>query len=87
MPCALRSDDSVLTEVLIFVPEGGARGRGRPRRRFIDTIKTDLLARNINIIARDHVSFWSALADISHDRVAWRAVTCSIAVGGAWMDC
>ena len=71
---ALRSDDSVLTEVLIFVPEGGARGRGRPRRRFIDTIKTDLLARNINIIARDQVSFWSALADISHDRVAWRAV-------------
>ena len=71
---ALRSDDSVLTEVLNFVPEGGARGRGRPRRRFIDTVKEDLLARNINIIARDQVSFWSALADMSHDRVAWRAV-------------
>ena len=68
------SNDSVLTEVLTFIPEGGARGRGRPRRCFIDTIKTDLLARNINIIAQDHVSFWSALADMSHDHVAWQAV-------------
>ena len=68
---ALRSDDSVLTEVLNFVPEGGARGRGRPRQHFIDTVKEDLLARNINIIARDQVFFCSALADITHDRVAW----------------
>ena len=35
----LRSDDVVLQEVLTFVPEGGSRGRGRPRRRFYDTIK------------------------------------------------
>ena len=27
---ALRSDDTVLLEVLTYVPEGGARGRGRP---------------------------------------------------------
>ena len=50
---ALRSDDTVLLEVLTYVPEGGARGRGRPRRRFFDTIKTDLSARGINIDARD----------------------------------
>ena len=31
---ALRSDEDVLREVLTFVPEGGARGRGRPLRRF-----------------------------------------------------
>ena len=36
---ALSSDDSVLIEVLNFVSEDGARGRGRPRRRFIDTVK------------------------------------------------
>ena len=71
---ALRSDDTVLLEVLTYVPEGGARGRGRPRRRFFDTIKTDLSARGINIDARDQKYFWPALADISHDRKAWRAV-------------
>ena len=54
---ALRSDDTVLLEVLTYVPEGGARGRGRPRRRFFDTIKTDLSARGINIDARDQKYF------------------------------
>ena len=71
---ALRSDDTVLLEVLTYVPEGGARGRGRPRRRFFDTIKTDLSARGINIDARDQKYFWPALTDISHDRKAWRVV-------------
>ena len=71
---ALRSEDTVLLEVLTFVPEGGARGRGRPRRRFYDTIKTDLLARGIVIEARDQKYFWPALAEISLDRNAWRTV-------------
>ena len=71
---ALRSDDTILLEVLTFVPEGGARGRGRPRIRFFDTIKADLSARGINIIARDQKNFWPALADISQDREAWRVV-------------
>ena len=35
----LRSEDRVLSEVLTFVPDGGKRGRGRPRLRFYDTIK------------------------------------------------
>ena len=54
---ALCSDDTVLLEVLTYVPEGGACGRGRPRRRFFDTIKTDLSARGINIDARDQKYF------------------------------
>ena len=71
---ALRSDDSVLTEVLTFVPEGGARGRGRPRRRFYDTVKEDLLARGIVVDARDQKRFWAALAIMTSDRAAWRGI-------------
>ena len=71
---ALRSDDSVLTEVLTFVPEGGARGRGRPRRRFYDTVKEDLLARGIVVDARDQKHFWAALAIMTSDRAAWRGI-------------
>ena len=36
---ALRSEDSVLREVLDFIPEGGKRGRGRPHFRYYDTIR------------------------------------------------
>ena len=71
---ALRSDDTVLLEVLTFVPEGGSRGRGRPRRRFFDTIKADLSERGIHINARDQKYFCPAFADISQDREAWRVV-------------
>ena len=69
-----RSDDLVLTEVLNFVPEGGARGRGRPRRRLYDTVKEDLSVRAVAIDTRDQACFWTALANISSDRVAWRAI-------------
>jgi len=41
---------SILLEVLTFIPEGGARGRGRPRRRLYDTIKVDLKAKGISLI-------------------------------------
>ena len=34
----LRRGELVLYEVLTFAPEGGSRGRGRPRLRFYDTI-------------------------------------------------
>ena len=36
----------------MFVPTGGARGRGRPRRRYYDTIKADLQERGAIINAR-----------------------------------
>ena len=60
-------------EVLNFVPEGGARGRGRPHRRLYDTVKEDLSARTVAISTRDQARFWATLADISRDGVAWRA--------------
>ena len=47
-----RSEDEVLREVLEFVPEGGARGRGRPRNRFYDTVKSDLKDRWLVITAK-----------------------------------
>ena len=68
----LRSDEAVLFEVLTFIPEGGARGRGRPRRRFYDTVKEDLLSKNIAIAARTQTDFWRALATRAADRKDWR---------------
>ena len=68
----LRSDEAVLFEVLTFIPEGGARGRGRPRRRFYDTVKEDLLSKNIAIAARTQTDFWRALAIRAADRKSWR---------------
>lgn len=70
---ALRSDDSVLREVLDFIPTGGARGRGRPRRRYFDTIKADLEERNITITSRRQDRFWAELAVIAADRKEWRS--------------
>ena len=68
----MRSDDIILREVLSFVPEGGARGRGRPRRRFYDTIKEDLAARGIETATRDQTHFWSSLTNMAKDRNTWR---------------
>ena len=70
----LRSNETILLEVLTFIPEGGARGRGRPRRRFFDTIKVDLKAQGIDIAARDQKKFWSSLSTITEDRDAWRQI-------------
>ena len=68
----LRSDDVILREVLAFVPEGGARGRGRPRRRFYDTIKDDLALRNFQPATTSQEAFWASVADKAEDRMAWR---------------
>ena len=68
----MRSDDAILREVLDFIPEGGARGRGRPRRRFYDTIKEDLAARGITTNARNQPSFWEFVSVAAEDRNAWR---------------
>ena len=70
---ALRSDDSVLREVLDFIPTGGARGRGRPRRRYFDTIRADLEERNVIIASRKQDRFWAELAVIAADRKEWRS--------------
>ena len=68
---ALRSQDVVLREVLLFIPDGGSRGRGRPRRRLYDTIKADLKARQIDIDTRDQHHFWSMLTSMAEDRNRW----------------
>ena len=69
---ALRSDDQILSEVLSFVPEGGQRGRGRPRLRFYDTVKADLKSRDIFIDAKRQEDFWPIVAARAADRVNWR---------------
>ena len=73
----MRSDDAVLREVLEFIPEGGARRRGRPRRRFYDTVKEDLAARNIVVTARDQKNFWPDLSMKTADRVEWQPIVVS----------
>ena len=69
----LRSEESVLREVLAFIPDGGARGRGRPRRRYFDTIKSDIAHRNIDIASKEQQRFWDELATIAVDRQQWRS--------------
>ena len=44
----------------------GKRGRGRPRRRFLDSVRSDLEIRGLRL--DDHT-----LA-LAQDRVAWRGV-------------
>ena len=68
----LRSEDKVLYEVLMFTPENGNRGRGRPRLRFYDTIKADLKVRDIAINARTRLAFWETLANRAAERLSWR---------------
>ena len=69
---ALRSEDLVLREVLDFIPEGGKRGRGRPKFRYYDTIKKDLEDRNIPVTSRSQEQFWDELSVLARDRLAWR---------------
>ena len=71
---ALRSDDIVLREVLTFVPEGGARRRGRPRLRFYDTLKADLAERNVVLLARSQDEFWRLLQEKTADRTNWQKI-------------
>ena len=67
----LRSEDTVLREVLNFVPEKGKRSRGRPRLRYFDTLKADLAERNaINPNIKQDM-FWRVVADKAGDRTSW----------------
>ena len=70
----LRNEDEVLREVLTFVPEGGARGRGRPRLRFYDTLKSDLKERGYDIATRNHHDFWERVKAIADNRQEWRKI-------------
>ena len=66
----------------MFVPEGGARGCGRPWRRFYDTVKADITERGLNITASSQVRFWQHLAELAADRLGWK----TIVEGDAEMD-
>ena len=70
----LRSTDQVLREALEFVPTGGARGRGRPRRRFYDTLRSDLQERGIHIASKKPPLFWNQVALLAANRTEWQAV-------------
>ena len=80
----MRSDDVILREGLTFVPEGGARGRSRPRRRFYHTIKDDLAARGIDTAPRDQTNFWALLSDMTQDRDAWRVNIVNAIIRGSF---
>ena len=83
----LRSPELVLEEVLPSIPEGGKQGRGSPKRRLFETVKADLLAKEINIDTRNQKNFWSELKLRAADRIGWRKeiVIASIS-GDASMD-
>ena len=70
----LRSKDDVLYECLVFVPVGGARGRGRPRRRYYDTLKADLQDRGITINANKQTLFWEQVVEMAANRAEWQRV-------------
>ena len=69
-----RSQDEVLQEVLHFVPAGGARGRGRPRHRFYDTLKSDMKDRGVTINTRTQTLFWEQVKELSSNRDEWKRV-------------
>jgi len=69
----LRNEDSVLRKVLHFTPSGGARGRGRPRYRYYDTVKQDITERSIEIGIRYQTRFWNELFIVVDDRNLWRS--------------
>ena len=70
----LRSTDSVLHEVLVFIPTGGVRGRGRHRRRFYDTMKADLQERGVIVNARKQEQFWENVAVLAANRRDWQKI-------------
>ena len=70
-----RSEDEVLQEALYFIPTGGACGRGRPRMRFFDTVKADLIERGVVVNARTQTQFWDRVKELAANRGEWRRVT------------
>jgi hypothetical protein len=66
--CGTNGGERNVCRLLVGKPEG-KRPLGRPRRRWIDTIKMDLLE------IRDNVVDWIGLAQ---DRYRWRAFVNSV---------
>ena len=69
----LRSEETVLYEAATFIPPGGRRGRGRPIRRYLDTIKVDLANRNI-VLNTPNDQFWENLRLIAANRNEWNSI-------------
>ena len=69
----LRSKEFVLYEAAMFIPPGGRRGRGRPRRRYVDTSKIDVANRNINLNTTTD-QFWENLRLIAANRTEWNSI-------------
>ena len=67
-----RSPDAVLQEVLQFVPAGGARGRGRPRLRLFDTIKSDMKERGLHLNSKSQAVFWEQVKQLTLNREDWK---------------
>jgi hypothetical protein len=65
---ALIGEKRNVYRLLVGKPEG-KRPLGRPRRRWIDTIKMDLLERGVSVVD------WIGLAQ---DRYRWRALVNSV---------
>ena len=59
-----RMQDSRLPKRIMSAEVQGNRGRGRPRRRFLDSIRDDLELRRL--------SLGSHVISLAQDRVAWR---------------
>jgi len=70
----LRSEDTVLREVLSYVPENGRRSRGRPRLRYFDTLKADLAERDTTNSNIKQDAFWKLVAEKAADRTSWRKI-------------
>ncbi len=69
-----RSEDDVMYEALVFVPIGCARGRGRPRRHYYDTIKMHLQDRGIAIHSKTQTLFWEQVAELADNKQEWQSV-------------
>ena len=70
----LRSEETILQEVLHFVPTGGARNRGRLRLRNYNTLKSDMKERGIIITANKQTLFWEAVKGLASNREQWRRI-------------
>ena len=68
-----RREEIVLYEAATFIPPGRRRGRGRPRRRYVDTIKIDLANRKIHLNTTAD-QFWENLRLIAASGSEWNSI-------------